>query len=83
MINKRISIELPPPWENERFETDQVGPINFLVGPNGSGKSKFAGALLNELNTLLGGTARLLSTDRLGAMEQTDHLSWTLYIQAA
>ena len=76
MINKRISIELPPPWENKRFETDQIGSINFLVGPNGSGKSKFAGALLSELNTLLGGTARLLSTDRLGAMEQTDHLRY-------
>ena len=42
MINKRISIELPPPWENKRFETDQIGSINFLVEPNGSGKSKFA-----------------------------------------
>ena len=78
MINKSISIDLPPPWKNQRFETDQIGSINFLVGPNGSGKSQFAGALLSELNTLLDGTARLLSTDRLGYMEQTDHLRYFL-----
>ena len=74
MINQHIEINLPPPWENQRFETDQIGAINFLVGPNGSGKSQFAGALLNQLNSLFSSSARLLSTDRLGAMEQTDHM---------
>lgn len=84
MINQRIELYLPTPWENQRenqqenqrFETDQIGVINFLVGPNGSGKSRFAGALLEELNRLFEGTARLLSTDRLGAMEQTGHLRY-------
>ena len=74
MINMRLSIDLPPPWEDEQFETEQMGFMNFLVGPNGSGKSRFAGTLLRALNTIFDGGARLLSTDRLGAMEQTDHL---------
>ena len=42
----------------------------------GAASPNSPGALLSELNTLLGGTARLLSTDRLGAMEQTDHLRY-------
>jgi len=37
--------ELPKPWNQKKFETPQIGIINFLVGPNGSGKSKFAEAL--------------------------------------
>ena len=70
MINERIEIHLPLPWENQRFETDQIGAINFLVGPNGSGKSQFARALFGLLQQQLGG-ARLLGTDRLRGMEQT------------
>lgn len=76
MISQHIKINLPPPWENQGFDADQIGPINFLVGPNGSGKSQFAGALLSRLNQLFEGNARLLSTDRLGTMEQTDHLRY-------
>jgi len=69
MINKRLSFALPIPWEEKRFETPQIGYINFLVGPNGSGKSKFAEALRSHLKN-----ARLLGTDRLSGMEQIDHL---------
>jgi hypothetical protein len=62
----KLSFTLPIPWQNKTFETEQVGPLNFLVGPNGSGKSKFAEALRAQL-----GNARLLGTDRLSGMEQT------------
>lgn len=70
MINKRLSFNLPVPWRSKSFETQQIGPINFLVGPNGSGKSKFAEALKSHL-----GNARLLGTDRLSGMEQTRALA--------
>ena len=70
MIKTNLSFPLPLPWENQRFETDQIGPINFLVGPNGSGKSQFARSLFSQLNMQLGG-GRLLDTDRLGGMEQS------------
>jgi 2-phosphoglycerate kinase len=70
MIDKRLSFSLPSPWENCTFTTEQVGPINFLVGPNGSGKSRFAATLAGQLEN-----ARLLGTDRLRGMEQTDALA--------
>jgi len=66
MINQNLSFDLQIPWKQKRFETSQVGAINFLVGPNGSGKSKFAQALRSHL-----GNARMLGTDRLNGMEQT------------
>lgn len=66
MINTNLSFPLPSPWEGKSFETNQIGPINFLVGPNGSGKSRFASALFDQLNQ--GGNARLLGTDRLKEM---------------
>ena len=67
MIEKRISIDLPPPWSGGTFEAELVGPINYLVGPNGSGKSRFAAQLLRQFraHSL---TARLLGTDRLREM---------------
>lgn len=69
MINKALSFDLPIPWKQKKFETSQIGTINFLVGPNGSGKSKFAEALRSHL-----GNARMLGTDRLSGMEQTNAL---------
>lgn len=66
MIRKELSFNLPPPWTREKFETPQLGAINFLVGPNGSGKSKFAEELLRHL-----ANPRMLGTDRLCGMEQT------------
>jgi hypothetical protein len=70
MISQHLSFDLPAPWTNKKFETDQIGLINFLVGPNGSGKSRFIGALLPHLPK-----ARLLGTDRLAGMEQKDHFA--------
>ena len=67
MIDELITIDLPEPWFQCRFETNVVGPINYLVGPNGSGKSRFATALLAELQRRPSG-ARLLGTDRLREM---------------
>jgi len=66
MINKQLSFELPKPWNQKKFETPQIGVINFLVGPNGSGKSRFAEMLHASL-----GNARLLGTDRLSGMEHS------------
>ena len=69
MISKPLSFELPKPWNAKKFETSQIGVINFLVGPNGSGKSRFAAALGSHL-----GNARMLGTDRLAGMEQLSAL---------
>lgn len=70
MINRELCFNLPVPWKGGIFKTSQIGIINFLVGPNGSGKSKFATALHSHLNN-----ARMLGTDRLSGMEQTNALS--------
>lgn len=67
MIDERIAIDLPTPWDGGRFETGCIGPINYLVGPNASGKSRFAAELLRHLNSR-GTCARLLGTDRLREM---------------
>lgn len=69
MFDVTIKFELPPPWIGKIFQTSRIGYINFLVGPNGSGKSKFSDALRAQLVE-----ARLLGTDRLSGMEQTDAL---------
>ena len=71
MIETNLSFSLPQPWSGETFETQQIGPINYLVGPNGSGKSQFARSLYGRFNMQLG---RLLDTDRLGGMEQSASL---------
>ena len=67
MIDEPLTIDLPAPWSHTKFETNEVGPINYLVGPNGSGKSRFAAALLAHLRPRPSG-ARLLGTDRLREM---------------
>ena len=69
MIKIDLNIQLPPPWENAFFQTNQIGEINFLVGPNGSGKSQFAQKLYDELQGL-NLQPRLLGTDRLSQMER-------------
>ena len=73
MIHLNLKLQLPPPWKGQLFETEKIGPVNFLVGPNGSGKSQFAMTLFNWLKTQAG-EARLLGTDRLSGMEQTGPL---------
>ena len=67
---QKIVIRPAHTMEAKKFETSQIGTINFLVGPNGSGKSKFAEALRLHL-----GNVRMLGTDRLSGMEQTGALS--------
>ena len=76
MIETSLSFSLPPPWEGKTFETQQIGPINYLVGPNGSGKSQFARVLSIHLQQLAGHAelVRLLGTDRLEGMEQSSTL---------
>lgn len=66
MIKTNLSFSLPQPWKGQTFETQQIGPINYLVGPNGSGKSQFASELIRHLKK-----SRLLGTDRLRGMEQS------------
>ena len=63
MIDRNLSFSLPQPWEKQTFETQQIGPINYLVGPNGSGKSRFASELDKHLEK-----SRLLGTDRLSGL---------------
>lgn len=72
MIKTNLTFSLPEPWSGETFETQQIGPINYLVGPNGSGKSQFARVLSNQLQSIVGNArlVRLLGTDRLEGMEQ-------------
>ena len=67
MIKLGLSFPLPFTWENQLFETEQLGTINFLVGPNGSGKSQFATALFNNLKEH-GHSPKFLGTDRLSEM---------------
>lgn len=61
-----IDFELPAPWSGgKRFQTRQVGALNFLLGPNGTGKSRFAASLRHHLPH-----CRLLGTDRLTALHK-------------
>ena len=76
MIDEQITIDLPAPWSQVRFETEVVGPINYLVGPNGSGKSRFAAELFRHLKSRPTG-ARLLGTDRLKEMADPGTLGKT------
>ena len=69
MIECELKVPLPLPWTKGEFETNQIGAVNFLVGPNGSGKSQFANRLRQSLQSL--GSTRLLDTDRLRGMEQS------------
>ena len=76
MIKTNLSFSLPQPWKGQTFETQQIGPINYLVGPNGSGKSQFANELANYLPN-----PRLLSTDRLRGMEQSGALLSSVFLK--
>ncbi|WAE54363.1 ATP-dependent nuclease [Stutzerimonas frequens] len=69
MLDMNLEFALPLPWRDKNFSMRHIGYVNFLVGPNGSGKSKFAQSLKSRL-----GNARLLGTDRLSGMEQTNTL---------
>ena len=74
MIDIELQFALPVPWVEAHFQTNHIGEINFLVGPNGSGKSQFVRSLYGELQRL-GLRTRLLGTDRLTGMEQTQAMA--------
>lgn len=55
-----ISIELQSPWNNNKFEINNLSKITYLVGPNGSGKTRFSEQISKQLNN-----CRTLSADRI------------------
>jgi DNA-binding transcriptional MerR regulator len=44
-----VAFDLPWPWGGERFELDDIRPLNYIVGPLGSGKTRLALRLAKEL----------------------------------
>lgn len=44
-----ISFDLPWPWGGERFELNDVRPLNYIIGPLGSGKTRLAKRLAETL----------------------------------
>ena len=54
------SVELPWPWDGERFELGDVRSLTYIVGPLGSGKTQLAMRLAETLPD-----AAFLSLDRL------------------
>jgi DNA-binding transcriptional MerR regulator len=44
-----VAFELPWPWGGERFELNDIRPINYIVGPLGSGKTRLAQRLAETL----------------------------------
>ena len=69
LIDRHLKFQLPQPWNDQIFETDKIGPINFIVGPNGSGKSQFAKVLLGNMRSQ-GWDTRFLGTDRLNENDE-------------
>jgi DNA-binding transcriptional MerR regulator len=44
-----VSFDLPWPWGCERFELNDVRPLNYIIGPLGSGKTRLAKRLAETL----------------------------------
>lgn len=44
-----VSFDLPWPWGGERFELNDVRPLNYIIGPLGSGKTRLAKRLAETL----------------------------------
>jgi DNA-binding transcriptional MerR regulator len=44
-----VSFDLPWPWGGERFELNDVRPLNYIIGPLGSGKTRLARRLAEAL----------------------------------
>lgn len=44
-----VSLELPWPWDGERFELPPIKPITYITGPLGSGKTRLARAIAETL----------------------------------
>jgi DNA-binding transcriptional MerR regulator len=55
-----VAFDLPWPWGGERFELQDIRPLNYIVGPLGSGKTQLARRIAE---TLPGAT--FLGLDRL------------------
>ncbi|WP_119421114.1 MerR family transcriptional regulator [Desertibaculum subflavum] len=43
------AFDLPWPWGGERFELNEIRPVNYIVGPLGSGKTRLARAIAENL----------------------------------
>ncbi len=54
-----VALDLPWPWDGERFELPVLEPLTWLVGPLGSGKTRLAIALAQGIPG-----ARFLGLDR-------------------
>lgn len=44
-----VAFDLPWPWGGERFELNEVRPLNYIIGPLGSGKTRLAKCLAETL----------------------------------
>lgn len=68
-----IVLDLPWPWDGERFELPALGALTWLVGPLGSGKTRLAMALAEAIPG-----ARFVGLDRAGApaAPDTGALDW-------
>jgi DNA-binding transcriptional MerR regulator len=44
-----VAFDLPWPWGGERFELNDIRPLNYIIGPLGSGKTRLAKRLAETL----------------------------------
>jgi len=44
-----VAFDLPWPWGGERFELQDVRPLNYIIGPLGSGKTRLAMRIAESL----------------------------------
>lgn len=70
-----VSFELAWPWGGERFELNDIRPINYIIGPLGSGKTRLAHRLAETLPN-----ASFLGLDRSAedgaAARVSESLTW-------
>ncbi|MEZ5284967.1 MAG: MerR family transcriptional regulator [Vicinamibacterales bacterium] len=67
-----VAVELPWPWDGERWVLDGLGPLTFITGPLGSGKTRLAHCLARAIPG-----ASFVGLDRLddGASSARNRLS--------